>query len=451
VTTDLKEALSHVYGVDPDVIAQQGERYERAIDRFRRLYGPGPVAIWRAPGRVNLIGEHTDYHQGYVLPMALDRDLLLLIRPREDAVVNLANMELAFAPRSFQITTDIPRRPLGDWANYAQGPAQLLARETQRPLRGFDGLVSGAPPWGIPRGAGLSSSSALTVVTALALTWLNEVALSGPALADFCSRAEWYVGTRGGIMDQFTSILAQRGAALFLDCRPTSDGYRYEPIPLPADYALIVIDSKVRHQNTGPLFNRRVAEGRIGVRLLQRRYPWVNYLRDVENLPWEALEPLLPEVIHRDELLQQGIDPDSLLDKGVSPDTDTFYVRRRCAHVVSENRRVRESVAALSAGDVARFGQLMAEAHASARDNYEISTPEIECLVDLATECPGVAGARLTGAGWGGCIVVLAAQSEVERVSQVVSQGYRERTGLQADAFVCQSGPGAGLVCEITI
>jgi galactokinase len=456
-TTDMISALRQTYGAAAE--AAQAARYRRALDAFKLCYGPGEVCVFHAPGRVNLIGEHTDYNHGFVLPMALDKDVLLLARPRDDGAVRLSNLEEGYGDRQFEIAQEIPRATLGDWVNYAQGPAQLLEQEYGPGLRGFDGLVDGAPPFGVPRGAGLSSSSALTVATAVALVALNDVDLAGPELADACGRAEWYVGTRGGIMDQFISILARRDHALFLDCRPRAEGdggytYDYRHVSIGAGgYAVLVVDSGVRHHNTGPLFNRRVAEGRIGVRLLQRHYPEasITHLRDVQDVPWAELEPLLPEVIHRDELLRLGIDPDTILDgpagpTSATPDTDRFYVRRRCRHVHSENRRVLASVEALEAGDMAAFGWLLAQAHASARDDYEISIPEIEALVELATIVPGTVGARLTGAGWGGCIVVAVAQEQVEAFSQAVIRGYRRRTGLTATVFPCQSAAGAGLV-----
>ena len=442
----LDEALRRIYGDDPQLLEQQSLRYQRGLEAFAVRYGPGEVRVYRAPGRVNLIGEHTDYNYGYVLPMALDKDVLIFARARTDQAVNVANVEPDFGERRFIISRDIPLQPIGDWANYVQGPAQLLEREQGPGLRGFDALVDGAPPYGVPRGAGLSSSSALTVASAVTLVGLNRLALGGPALAESCGRAEWYVGTRGGIMDQFISLLAQRGHALFLDCRPAADGsgYTLRQVPIPAGYAIIVVDSGVRHRNTGPHFNRRVAEGRIGVRLLQCRFPGITHLRDVNHLPWEKLEPLLPEVIHTGELLQMGINPETILDGGVSPGTDTFSVRKRCRHVITENNRVLQSVAALERGDMTAFGRLLGEAHASARDDYEISTPEIEALVRLASAVPGTAGARLTGAGWGGCIVAAVREDAADAFREAVVRGYRHETGLEAHVFICRSAAGAG-------
>jgi galactokinase len=442
MSSDLTTTIAQLYG--QEALKEQTARYERALSRFSQRYGPGPVHIFRAPGRVNLIGEHTDYNHGYVLPMALDKDILLIARPRTDRTVRLCNIE-AFDERQFEIGSEIPRRPIGDWANYAQGPAQLLAQEYGDALQGMDVLVDGAPPHGVPRGAGLSSSSALTVAAAVALVSRNEIDLSGPALADFCGRAEWYVGTRGGIMDQFIAILAERNHALFLDCRPRNEtGYAYHQVPMPEGYVVMVVDSQIRHQNTGPHYNQRVAEVRIGVHLLRQVYPDITHLRDVQQVPWEELEPLLPVVVQADELASHGIDLDTLLDAGVRPASDRFYVRRRCRHVITENERVLQSTSALTAGDMATFGHLLNEAHASARDDYEISTPEIEALVRIARAVDGAVGARLTGAGWGGCIVAVIRAGQEDSFATQVTRAYQAETGLEAQVFACRSAAGAG-------
>jgi galactokinase len=444
---ELAAALPAVYGQRGADLEPQVARYQHDLQQFHRCYGPGPVSLFRAPGRVNLIGEHTDYNQGYVLPMALDRDVLILARRRADARVRLANSEPGFPEREFTLQPTIPAQPVGDWANYVQGPGQLLVQQFGSVLLGCDCLVDSALPLGIPRGAGISSSSALTVAAAVTLVELNDLPLQGARLAEACGRAEWYVGTRGGIMDQFASVLSLQGHALFLDCRPLADGsYHYDQVPLPPGYDVVVIDSRVRHQNTGPHFNRRVAEGRIGVRLLQATYPHITHLRDLEQVPWSDLEPLLPEVMRTAELLARGIDPDRVLDDGLSPQTDTFYVRRRCRHVLCENQRVLKSVQALRAGDMATLGQLLRQAHASARDDYEISVPEIETLIDLANSQPGVVGARLTGAGWGGCIVALVAHDQAPALAETVTLRYQQATGNDGRAFTCRSAQGAGLV-----
>ena len=444
----LQAAIERAYGQDYVDLPGQVARYQRGLHAFTERYGPGPVYVFRAPGRVNLIGEHTDYNHGYVLPLALDKDVLLYARPRQDGTVRLANMEPWYDEHVFQIARHIPRQPLGHWANYVQGPAAWLAEHHETALTGFDGLVDGRAPWGVPRGAGLSSSSALTVVSAVALVTLNHIDLQGARLADACGQAEWYVGTRGGVMDQFISILAQQGQALFLDCRPRGDDadYAWQQVPIPGGYALVVIDSQVKHRNTGPAFNQRVAECRIGVRLLRQYYPGITHLRDLEDRPWSELAARLPETITAQALASQGIDLAALLDQGTLPEAAVYQVRRRCRHVITENRRVLETVKALQAGDMAQVVALMAQAHASARDDYEISVPEIENLVSLVANLAPSVGARLTGAGWGGCLVVLSPIELISALEDRLAAYYNDLPGQDASFFVCQSANGAGLV-----
>jgi galactokinase len=247
----------------------------KAKEAFLATYGPGQILAFRAPGRVNLIGEHTDYNHGFVLPVALDKDILLLVRPRSDGTIRLCNLEAEYPLLSFTIRPDIPSAPAGDWGNYARGAAQELDRRLGRELRGLDGLITGQPPYGVPRQVGLSSSSSLTVVVALTLAHLNGWQPEGTVLAQLCSEAEWYVGTRGGIMDQFIALLGRRDEALFLDCRPDAEGrYQTDHIPLPKDYRLLIADSGVHHQKVKRgAYNQRVASCRAGVESLRPDFP----------------------------------------------------------------------------------------------------------------------------------------------------------------------------------
>ncbi len=437
----LLDELTEIYGSGAGA---QMARYRAALDAFRAAYGPGPVHLLRAPGRVNLIGEHTDYNHGYVLPVALDRDVLLLARPRSDGQVRLANVEGDFSPRSFAVSDAISSAAAGDWSNYARGPAQELTRLLGAPVPAFDGLVSAAPPFGVPRGAGVSSSSALTVALAVAFAHFAGWRWQGAEMARLCSDAEWYVGTRGGIMDQFIALLAQRGHALFLDCRPDADGdFRTRPIPLPAGYRLLVMDSGVRHANTRNEFNQRVAACRAGVALLRPEYPAITHLRDVENADWPTLEAQLPEEVSVATLRAEGL---ALGDLPNVPDDAPLRVRACCRHVWTENRRVLETVDALDRGDIRRVGELLDAAHASARNDYRISTPELDALTAAARQIDGVAGARLTGAGWGGCVIALVPDGQVDEFTAQVGRLYTRETGREATIFPCQAGPGAGLV-----
>jgi galactokinase len=435
--------LERIYG---DAAEAQQARYAAALESFARTYGPGPVHIFRAPGRVNLIGEHTDYNHGFVLPVALDRDVLLLARPRPDPVVLLRNAEPDFAPRTFTIGPDIPPAPRGDWSNYARGAAQMVARQAGARAHGMDALVAGAPPYGTPRGAGVSSSSALTVVAALALARLNGWQPEPVPFARMCSEAEWYVGTRGGIMDQFIALLARPGHALFLDCRPQGpDRYAIAHVPLPPETHILVADTGVLHANVRGEYNLRVAACRTGVACLRPHYPGITHLRDVQDVDWAELSPLLPEVLTMAEAHARGADLD---DVPLPVDDAELHVQACCRHVHSENERVRATVAALEAvargaGNVTAAGRLLDEAHASARDDYDISCPELEVLVEAARAVEGTAGARLTGAGWGGCIVALVHRDAVSDFETQVSRRYREAIGREPRIFACRAGGGA--------
>jgi galactokinase len=466
----LARALAPIYGERSVRQGGQLARYSEALAAFSAQFGQGDARLFRAPGRVNLIGEHTDYNHGYVMPMALDKDIVFVARPRVDAVVNLHNVEPErFPSRNFAISAEIPRSPLGDWANYVKGAAQALRQATGRELCGADILASGRAPWGVPAAAGLSSSSALTVVAALTLAALNGIDLPKLALARLCSEAEWYVGTRGGIMDQFISILAERDRALLLDCRPrpgdapgvSPGGTRYDmrQVPLPLGYRALVFNSAVRREKTKSLYNVRVAECRIGVALLRRRYADITHLRDVsaealglsDAQVLALLDDVLPEQTTRDELRAAGMLDEPLdamfVDFRLSDD-QVYRVRRRCRHVITENARVVASEQVLSAGDVLRFGCLMNESHFSMSRDYEASCQEVDILADLCRRSDGVLGARVTGAGWGGCVVALVQDGCEAGVLEQVTRQYVDATGLPGEGFVCASAPGA---CECRV
>lgn len=435
------------------------ERLERAIDRFIAHFGPGPVLAFRTPGRINLIGEHTDYNGGFVLPVALDRDILLIVRPRDDRQVNAINQEPEFPPFSFTLSKDIPPAPRGDWSNYLRGAGQEICRRFGESVRrGIDVLVAGAAPHGVPRGVGVSSSTALTVSTALALVKVNEIEIARPALAQLCSEAEWYVGTRGGMMDQFCTLLGRRGHALFLDCRPSQTGeYTLDHVPIPDSVRIALLNSGIRHNNARGHFNRRVAECKIGVQMLRRHFPHITHLRDVaaealgmsEARLWELIEATLPRQVTHAELFDLEIDHrwlrEMLTDHRLNGEVP-FAVLSRCRHVITENQRVLAGVEALRAGDVERFGELMNAAHASMRDNYEASCPEVDALVEMARRRPGVLGARITGSGWGGGVVVLVRADAGTAWIDAVRAEYERKTGLRCEGFICSPGDGASQV-----
>lgn len=439
---------SHLHRVYGDSAATQQARYRAALDRFADYFGPsGDIHIFRAPGRVNLIGEHTDYNHGFVLPAALDKDILLLARLRTDQQIHLVNLETQFAPFSVQATAPVPKAAMGDWSNYVRGAIHVLAEHLRRSLTGFDGLIVGAPDLGVPRGAGLSSSTAFTVVTMVALTHFNQPSLPLFTQVQLCSDAEWYVGTRGGIMDHVASFFSERNHALFLDCRPQPTGdYHIERVPLPEDYRILVVDSGVKHQNTRGAFNQRVAACRAGVALLRDFNPAMTHLRDIQEMPWDDLEPFLPDALTFAELALRGLDIGDV--PGLQPDT-LLRVRACCRHVWTENRRVLDALEAMRNHEIARLGELMNAAHASARDDYQISCPEIEVLVEAARQVNGVAGARLTGAGWGGCMVALVHKDAVGDFQRHVPSAYQQKIGVTPTIFPCSAGTAAGLVVEV--
>ncbi|RIK47441.1 MAG: galactokinase [Chloroflexi bacterium] len=438
--------LDPIYG--PGAPAQTA-RYQTALEAFARRYGPGPVHLFRAPGRVNLIGEHTDYNHGFVLPAALDKDILLLARPRPGHRVRLSNIEPLFEDAEFELGESIPPAPRGHWSNYLRGAAQMVAAQAATPPPGLDILVAGTAPAGVPRGAGLSSSSALVVAMAVALAHLAGWQPERASLAHRCADAEWYVGTRGGIMDHFAALLSRRDHALFLDCRADAQGsYHTRHIPFPATHRLVVVDSGLHHDNVRGEYNRRVAACRAGVGLLRRSLPDITHLRDVQNIPWADLAGQLPEVATPADLARQGI------DLGEIPGLDAqepLRVAACCRHVWTENARVLQTLDALAANDIAQAGRLLHEAHASARDDYAISTPELDFLVSTAETVDGVAGARLTGAGWGGCVVVLVAQEAVGTLQTQLAAAYAAHTGRTPAIFLCQAGPGAGPVASLSV
>jgi galactokinase len=436
--------LEFAYGTTAN---RQRGRYESALAQFYTLYGAGLVQILRAPGRVNLIGEHTDYNHGFVLPAALDKDVVIFARPRPDQTLRAANIESAYAPVDFEVADEIAPAPRGDWSNYLRGPAQMLSKQAKVP--GLDLLVVGEPPAGVPRSVGLSSSSALVVGGAVTLAHQVGIDYATPAFAQSCADAEWYVGTRGGIMDHFAALLTKRDHALFLDCRARNDGsYVTRHIPFPAGYRLLVVDSGVHHDNIRGEFNLRVAACRAGVALLRQAYPKITHLRDVQDMAWESLAPYLPAATTARQLAEQGIELGDI--PGLDPDA-TLNVLACCRHVWHENARVLQTLDALAINNIAMVGRLLTSAHISARDDYRISTPELDYLVEQANVFPDVAGARLTGAGWGGCVLILVAAAAVDELQSNLGAAYAKVFGEIPAMFICQAAPGAGYLGTVTL
>jgi galactokinase len=371
---------------------------------FRTRYGR-PARLYRAPGRVNLIGEHTDYNLGYVMPAAIRFSAWAAISPRADRLVRVYSETFA---EEVQFPLDGLRRgPTGHWSDYIRGMAGALMESGLR-LSGADLAVASD----VPVGAGLSSSAALEIATGYALLEASGLPVERWALARAARSAEHhYVGTRCGIMDQFASCFGEEGRALLLDCR----SLEYKALPLPAGAALVVCDTKVKHSLAGGEYNRRRAECEEGVALLAARGPGIESLRDVSP-----------------ERLEQG--------RGALPET----IYRRCRHVVSENARALAAADALVRGDLPAFGRLMDQSHASLRDDFEVSCPELDLLVELARPLAGVFGARMMGGGFGGCTINLVAAERAESFGAALSDGYRKATGLRPSVFITEGSAGAG-------
>ena len=375
--------------------------------RFRQLFDTEAAVVVRAPGRVNLIGEHTDYNDGYVLPVAIDRSVLLAASPRPDRRVIVHALD--FDQRAEFFLDDITRDTEHPWSNYQRGVAWVLQSE-EFTLPGLNvALISD-----VPIGAGLSSSAAVEVAAAYAWRVLGKLELDLVRLALLCQRAEnEFVGMSCGIMDQFISALGQRDSALLIDCRRLD----YELVPIPARTAIIVADTRVRRELVASEYNARRRECEEGVRLLQRYLPGITALRDVSPAQFAGHQDRLPDI-----------------------------VRRRCRHVVHENDRVLRAVAALRAGDVGTFGQLMNESHTSLRDDYQVSCPELDALVEAAWRVEGVYGSRMTGAGFGGCTVSLVDESVVGAFRERVAAAYQAATGTAPEIYVCRAEAGVEAV-----
>jgi galactokinase len=386
---------------------ENNERTRRLLDEFHRRYDCNPMVV-RAPGRVNLIGEHTDYNDGFVLPIAIDRDVRFAVCQRRDRLVRLYSLDFD-AESEFDLD-HVARDDDEEWANYVRGMALELLRYGAL-LHGMDGVVQG----NVPIASGLSSSAAMEVAAGMAFCAVSMAVVEPPCLAQLAQRAENnYMGVRVGIMDQFISRMGHPGHALFLDCRTLE----HELIPVPSDEHLFVVtNSRQSRELAGSAYNERRAQCEAAVAVLQKGRPEVKALRDVTL----------------DELERSRSEMDSV-------------VFRRARHVVTENGRVLQAVAALRKGDLSRFGQLMNESHDSLRDDYEVSSFGLDKLVTAARGVDGCLGSRLTGAGFGGCTVSLVRADRVEPFQRHVAEQYREQCGIEAEFYVTRPAAGAGIV-----
>lgn len=374
-------------------------------DRFAARFG-GEATVYRAPGRVNLIGEHTDYNDGYVMPVAIDRATYVAIGRRTDRRLVVCSESIDRVERSIAEVSLDALELQGGWTNYVFGVAKMLIRHGVT-LPGANVLIASE----VPLGAGLSSSAALEVAMASALTGLAGQRLDGATLARLCQQAEnECVGAACGIMDQFVALQGRAGHALLLDCRSLA----FTLVPLPRTMRLVVCNTMVRHAIAAGEYNARRRECDAAVRALCKRLPHVRALRDVTEGDLEEHQDVLAEPLNR-----------------------------RTRHVVTENARVAALGRALQQADVASIGRLMRESQTSLREDYEVSCRELDLMVDLASSAPGVIGARMTGGGFGGCTVNLVAADAVDDFSTAISEEYSRRTRLTPDVYVCNSADGA--------
>ncbi len=385
--------------------------------------GRAPTGFTRAPGRVNLIGEHTDYNGLPVLPMALQREIRVLFGAREDGVVRVANSEEEFGHREFIVSGEIPPDPPGDWANYLKAPCQALARRFG-PLKGFDALLTST----LPVASGLSSSSALVIAVGRTLLSVNGIGLPTLEFAEEMARAERYTGTQGGGMDQAISAGAVGGHASRIEFHPL----RMFETPVPHDWRFVVAHTLVRAEKSGPAqeaYNTRTRECREALEIVAKALDPGEWARD-EPVTY----PSLLETICLQDLVEVG------------EGNLTGTLLKRFRHVVTEGSRVYDAEQALKREDPITFGLLMNSSHQSLQSDYEVSSPELDALVELALDA-GALGARLTGAGFGGCMVALAGPETVDPVLSGLAAGYYRtrdvRDPLSDLLFVAEPAQGA--------
>ncbi|MES1177232.1 MAG: galactokinase [Myxococcales bacterium] len=378
-----------------------------ALNYLRREFAGrfGACRAFSAPGRVNLIGEHTDYNEGFVLPMGIERRTYVVGAIRPNRVVSVRSINTS---SQVQFDLEQPRsHATGSWGDYVEGTAQAMLKRGL-PVPGCELLISSE----IPLGAGLSSSAALEIAVAYAFARLAgvsdpdrvELALSGQAAEND------FVGARVGIMDQFSAALAQADATLLIDCR----SLERTVVPLHLGTARVLIcDTRVKHQIASSAYNERREQCEQGARSIRELFPDVRSLRDVDSERLERSAARLPELI-----------------------------RRRCQHVVRENERTLLATQALRRGDLRQVGELFLRSHRSLRDDFEVSCAELDAAVDTAAAEPGVYGARMTGGGFGGCTITLLEESAVGRVSEAISARFKRQFSVQPEFFVSKACAG---------
>lgn len=375
---------------------------ENLRERFAKLYGQ-EARVFRAPGRVNLIGEHTDYNEGFVMPVAMDLYTWVAAAPRDDSWVHVYSQNVSDHAEMDLRNLDLRVRRY--WSAYVCGVAASL-RISGAEIGGANLLVDGK----VPMGAGLSSSASVEVAAGFALLEMSGLTRSPVDLARICQRAEnEFAGARCGIMDQMIACCGRANYALQLDCR----SLEYQLLPLFPDSQFVVCNSMVKHDHAAGEYNARRADCETATRILAAQMPGVRALRDVSLEDLKRFEKLLPEVVYR-----------------------------RSRHVISENARVMEARAALEHGDPESFGRVMRESHRSLKEDYEVSCTELDLLVEIACGLDGVHGSRMTGGGFGGCTISLVRTEKVVEFKAAIARSYERATGRKPDIYIVRASDG---------
>jgi len=384
---------------------------------FRKSFGKEPIHFALAPGRVNLLGEHVDYNDGFVLPAAIDRATCIAFS-LADHVVDRSTIiaadfrdEASFTLESIRTKSDAHGVPLEEWSRYPAGVAWTLSEAGFR-VPPLEAAFASA----VPRGAGLSSSASVEMAFAVAWSTLGGWSLSPMELALLSQKAEnQYVGVNCGIMDQFASACGVANNLLLLDCR----SLEWRALPIPEDISIVIADTSVRRNLTNSEYNERRLACEEAVKILSEDLPGIKALRDVSVEDYKRLYFKLPGV-----------------------------VERRARHVIEEIERTRRAIPILEQGDIYQFGQILNECHVSLRDLYEVSVPELNAMVEIAQTLPGCFGARLTGAGFGGCTVNLVERKAAPAFAMELTARYRARTGLKPEIYICRVSDGARVIAK---
>ncbi len=373
---------------------------QQIIEAFEQQFGERPSHLIRSPGRVNLIGEHTDYNDGFVLPMAIDRAVWLAVRGREDGRVLVHSLEQT-EPTDFALT-DFQHS--GGWAEYVKGMARALLDAGYK-LAGWEGVLTSD----VPVGSGLSSSAALEMAVGMAFAAVSDFPFDGVEMARLGQKTEnEWVGANTGIMDQMIAANGQAGFALLIDCRDLST----EPIPLPKGTAVLIMDTATRHTHTDSGYNERRKSCERAAQFFG-----VSHLRDVTIEQFEARAAELDDV-----------------------------TMRRARHIITENERTLAAAAAMKAGDAEKLGELMNASHASLHIDFEVTNNELDIMARIAQAQPGCFGARMTGGGFGGCVVTLVDEKRAEEVGTAVAAQYQSATPLTPQIFVTSASAGTAVL-----